>query len=353
MISDGRIADCPLEKIRCAHCGLIRFLEPLSAAAVMAIYATNYGLPSVVGVGEDKRGEAYANVVGSMIEARSDIERVLDVGCGTGSMLRFLVAEKPNIQAVGVDPARSEKISRITDNLTLLSGDADTALDEAALFDVVVSINTIEHTADPFEFLVALRRRVRSGGQIIVICPASEPANCELLFYDHLWTFSPEALARIANRINLSVRVHRLLEAPLTGFQMFVLGSGQPASASSQTEVRADAAVAYLKAWQSLDGVLGAALNNAGGKVQMFGAGQMAALLRAYAPRAFSRVSRLVLDRPEEAWPLGRIEAYKPQEHSKGWVTLVGVHPSVQDAVADRIRRDGGVAITFPAEIRT
>jgi len=353
MISDGRIIGCPLEKIRCARCGLIRFLEPLSTAAVAAIYATNYGLPLVVGVGEDKRGEAYASVVGSIIEAGSDIKEVLDVGCGTGSMLRFLIGQNPNIQAVGVDPARSEKISRITEKLTLLSGDADTALDEAARFDVVVSINTIEHTSDPFEFLLALRRRVRSGGQIIVICPASEPANCELLFYDHLWTFSPEALTRIANRVDLSVRVHRLLEAPLTGFQMFVLGSDQPPTASPQTEAKADAAVAYLRAWQSLDGVLSAALDNAGGKVQLFGAGQMAALLRAYAPRAFSRVSRLVLDRPEEAWPLGRVESYKPQEHSNGWVTLVGVHPSLQDAVADRIRRDGGVAIAFPAEIRT
>lgn len=362
MISDGRILNRPLEKIRCSHCGLIRFPEPLGAADVAAIYTSDYQLPTVVGAGEDQRGMAYADLVASVIDRESGVKRVLDVGCGSGAMLRALAAKRADIRAVGVDPARTEKHTAIGHNIDLYSGNADSALDDKAIFDVVVSINTIEHTADPTGFIKELKARVFPGRPIIIICPASQPANCELLFYDHLWTFTPEAFQLIATQTGMDIRSHHILQAPLAGFQMFVLDDrGSSPSRLGGIGLgggglrgigESSSAVAYLKAWQSLDRYFNTALDDRDDPVQMFGAGQMAALFRAYAPAAFARVRRLVLDRPNEAWPLGPIEAYDPKQNAEGWQTLVAVHPSAKQLVVDRIRDDGGVAISAPDTIR-
>ena len=78
----------------------------------------------------------------------------------------------------------------------------------------------------------------------------------------------------------------------------------------------------------------------------------MAALLRAYAPRTFAMLKRFLLDHPEEAWPLGTAVRYDGLTTLDGWATLVAVHPSAQNAVAARIRGDGGLAVTLPAGIK-
>ncbi|WP_431269965.1 class I SAM-dependent methyltransferase [Dankookia sp. P2] len=57
--------------------------------------------------------------------------------------------------------------------LQLMAGDA-AALDGLlgdAQFDLIVSLETIEHLGDPVGFLQALRRRCAPGGTIILSCP--------------------------------------------------------------------------------------------------------------------------------------------------------------------------------------
>src|ERR1700737_4689684 len=110
-------------------------------------------------------------------------------------------------------------------------------------------------------------------------------------------------------------------------------------------------AIAYLTAWKELDVSLERQLTVADKPAQAFGAGQMAALLRAYAPRSFARLKRFLLDHPEEAWPLGPAVRYDGANTLDGWVTLAAVHPSAQEAVAARIRGDGGMAVTLPSTI--
>jgi SAM-dependent methyltransferase len=219
-------------------------------------------------------------------------------------------------------------------------------------FDVVISINTIEHTPDPAQFLATLGTLMAPGGQVIVICPTTEFANDELLFFDHFWSISPPAMTSFAARSGLQIVGHRGLAAPLTGFQMFSFA--RPACAGSEAAI-ADVSpdvIAYLDAWKELDAALERQLMAANKPAQAFGAGQMAALLRAYAPRTFAMLTRFLLDHPEEAWPLGPAIRYDGLSTLDGWTTLVAVHPSAQNAVAARIQREGGFAVTLPAAIK-
>ena len=215
----------------------------------------------------------------------------------------------------------------------------------------MVSVNTIEHTHDPAAFLAALSARLRPGGRAVIICPVARPANCELLFFDHLWTLSPAAFAAFAAAAGCHVSKSFTLGGSLACFQAFLVEPGNSADEQAQPADPSDA-VSYLKAWQMLDGSWCNRLDTLLGPVQIFGAGQMAAVVRAYAPRTWLRAERLVVDDPADAWDLGRVERYVPGEHARGYRTIVAVNPLAKAALADRIRRDGGTPLVMPDTIR-
>jgi len=353
MLSDGRIVARPLDKLRCPGCGLIRHRHPPDAAEISAIYSGAYGLPALTGTGEQFRGKAYASAILDALGKPAPDLRILDVGCGSGAMLRAL-SERPeagSFQLTGIDPALPAALAQADGRLTLLRGFPDSALAGHGRFDVVISINTIEHTSDPPAFLSTLKALMAPEGVAIVVCPTTEFANDELLFFDHFWSISPAAMAGFAASAGLRLISRAGLAAPLAGFQLFRFSGEKSASAIAGEQPSSDA-IAYLTAWKELDVFLERQIAEVNKPAQAFGAGQMAALLRAYAPRTFARLKRFLLDHPEEAWPLGPAVRYDGQNTLDGCVTLVAVHPSAQDVVAARIRGDGGMAVTLPSTIQ-
>lgn len=360
MLSDGRVLPVSLDKLRCPGCGLVRHRRRLDPEEVRAIYADGYSLPQMTGAAESARGRIYAHTIVQALGRFAAGSRLLDVGCGSGAMLRALFDMEPAVSLVGIDPAFPSPETLDGGRLRLLRGLPERDLAGGAMvFDAVVSINTIEHAASPVAFLSGLRGLLRPGGGLVVICPAAMPANNELLFHDHLWTIPPAAMARFAAAAGLRVRMHRFLEGALAGFQLFRLVPSDDAVQLMLDDgfwdcgVAGDAA-AYLDAWRALDGWLMREIEARPLPVQMFGAGQMAALLRAYAPGAWARVERLVLDRPEDAWPLDRLPVlrYDGAGCAQGWTTILGAHPAAQATLTARIRADGGVPLALPEAIR-
>ncbi|WP_197521068.1 class I SAM-dependent methyltransferase [Bradyrhizobium icense] len=354
MLSDGRIIARAIDKIWCPVCGLVRHRYPPAAAEISAIYSGAYGLPALTGAGEQARGRAYAAAIVDAIGARQTGLRMIDVGCGSGAMLRALSECEggASFRLIGIDPALPRALAQAGERLTLMRGFPDRELAGHGPFDVVVSINTIEHTPDPAQFLATLETLMASDGQVIVICPTTEFANDELLFFDHFWSISPAAMISFAARSGLQLISHKELAAPLAGFQLFRFARSTFAGSEvAGIDVSPDA-IAYLNAWKELDASLEQQLAAAKLPVQAFGAGQMAALLRAYAPCTFAMFERFLLDHPEEAWPLGPAVRYDGFDTLVGWATVVAVHPSSQLAVAARIQSDGGFAVTLPAAIK-
>jgi SAM-dependent methyltransferase len=351
VLSDGRIVRRPLDKICCRECGLVRHRTRLTDTEVGKIYATDYSLPMRAGSADEARGRVYAAIVAEAIGGMDNCRRFLDVGCGSGTMLRALLGLGRETSFWGVDPALPSPIVELDDRLTMVRGTLATAGAEWEAFDAIASVNTIEHSADPIAFLRDLGDRLRSDGRIVVVCPAACPANIELLFFDHLWTITPAAMACFADRAGLDIVTCRLLGGASFGFQLFVLEKSAAAQGGIAIGSSGDFG-SYLGAWRGLDEAWSAELADVSRPVQAFGAAQMAALLRGYAPRTWEQVERLVVDDPAEAWQLGSVVGYEPAVHSGGWVTLVAVHPAAQEAVAARIRADGGHPVVLPISIR-
>jgi hypothetical protein len=77
-----------------------------------------------------------------------------------------------------------------------------------------------------------------------------------------------------------------------------------------------------------------------------FGISEAAGLLRAYAPRTWSRVERCVADDPESD-AFGTLPVDEYRRVVTPMTLLLGVRPPSQTAVAARLRADGHVPITW------
>ena len=99
--------------------------------------------------------------------------RVLDVGCGNGSMLALPLARR-GLQVTGIDiDARSiehaERLAKDLAGATFICGDV--AELKAEKFDVVVLAEVLEHMTEPRSLLAESVKHLKESGIVIVTVP--------------------------------------------------------------------------------------------------------------------------------------------------------------------------------------
>lgn len=100
---------------------------------------------------------------------------VLDVGCGTGEILKRIHRRYPEVSLTGVDI--SEKMLevakvKIGNKATLLWADAEMLPFSDATFDLIVCSDSFHHYPNPQKVLAEFRR-VLKGGSNLLICDYS------------------------------------------------------------------------------------------------------------------------------------------------------------------------------------
>jgi SAM-dependent methyltransferase len=91
---------------------------------------------------------------------------VLDFGCGTGSNFAELLARRPNVRYIGVEPlpAAAEQARRTLPGAEIINAPAyDLQVDPA---DAVASFSVLEHVVDRPRYFAAAARHLRAGGRI-------------------------------------------------------------------------------------------------------------------------------------------------------------------------------------------
>jgi SAM-dependent methyltransferase len=108
--------------------------------------------------------------------------RLLDLGCGTGGVLREIAPERP---CVGLDrSALALRICRDKGFRELARGDLSALPFAPASFETVIALDVIEHLDDDVGFLRQAARLCAPGGRMIVAVPAFQ-----LLWSQHDETF--------------------------------------------------------------------------------------------------------------------------------------------------------------------
>lgn len=114
--------------------------------------------------------EATARETIKRLNLRSS-DRLLDVGCGTGTLLQYLSEQHPVTQLSGVDPVKEMlEVARrkLSTAIDIREGWATQLPFPEEEFDVVVSCSVFHYITDPVAALKEIHRVLRPGGRLII-----------------------------------------------------------------------------------------------------------------------------------------------------------------------------------------
>jgi ubiquinone/menaquinone biosynthesis C-methylase UbiE len=131
--------------------------------------------------------------------------RVLDLGCGTGYLLRTLASHYVDaVQLVGIDAApemvRAASAATHDDRLTFAVGVAEHIDYPAETFDLIVSTTSFDHWSDQQAGLRECARVLRPGGRLVLVDQFS-------------WWLLPTMLTSRRRKARTRRRATRLLRA--------------------------------------------------------------------------------------------------------------------------------------------
>jgi ubiquinone/menaquinone biosynthesis C-methylase UbiE len=141
--------------------------------------------------------------------------RVLDVGTGTGALLRDIEKHAPTARVLGIDrsvgmlrlvPSRDSRLA-VMDAMSLALGTGS--------FDVVVMAFMLFHLSDPVAGLTGIKRILRPGGAVGTVTWAEDPLTAaEDIWNEELdaaGAASPTAVPRYHDLMNTPEKVTHLL----------------------------------------------------------------------------------------------------------------------------------------------
>jgi len=213
----------------CADCGL-RLTNPrLSEEHNNSLYGEAYfrgqgDEPSVdySALDADERSRAGENegIFEKIATLRpGKTTRVLDAGCGTGSLLTYLVRSGMT-SVMGVElSAYAADFAHQRSGAPVINGDLHHRSVDGHQFDVINATEVVEHLRDPMTFFARVRELLAPGGVFIY-----STGNVRSLYSralgrkwpymlpdGHLFFYSPETLQRYFRKVGLGILSRRTL----------------------------------------------------------------------------------------------------------------------------------------------
>ncbi len=111
-------------------------------------------------------------------------DRVLDLGCGTGTLIQNLLQIVPELEVVGLDPvAEMLDLARqkLPASVELKLGSATNLPFASHSFDVLVSTSAFHYMREPEQAIQEMRRVLKPGGRLMITDWCYDYLTCQLL----------------------------------------------------------------------------------------------------------------------------------------------------------------------------
>jgi 2-polyprenyl-3-methyl-5-hydroxy-6-metoxy-1,4-benzoquinol methylase len=217
----GETVRKPFRVVRCEGCGLLFVSPRLTAEENLALYDEAYfngkGFDGTVNYAQvDAHAELREGENGGVIDKIRALKphrdiRILDVGCGSGSLLRALDTAGYN-DVSGIELSEyASCLARQGTRAQVWTGDILTAPLAAGTIDVINATEVIEHLRDPLAFFQRVKELLKPGGVFLYSTGNARGIYARVLGKrwpylhpeGHLFYYSPQTLVRYFERVNL------------------------------------------------------------------------------------------------------------------------------------------------------
>ncbi len=117
------------------------------------------------------------------VTAGSVINKVLDIGCGTGDFLN--VCKKSGIEIFGIEPdSKARYLAKEILKVEILHPDQSEKIPDES-FDLITMWHVLEHVPDLKKQISELSRIIKKGGKVVIALPVYESYDAEV--YKEKW----------------------------------------------------------------------------------------------------------------------------------------------------------------------
>jgi len=113
--------------------------------------------------------QCYPYVLNTLLPIQ--FNNILDVGCGTGTVLHMILDEKPQVKAYGLDLSEEmlkKAKERLPKRVELVWGEAEALPYDNKRFDIVLMVGSLNYSINPEQTIKEAYRVLKSGGKLII-----------------------------------------------------------------------------------------------------------------------------------------------------------------------------------------
>lgn len=166
---------------------------------------------------EDEERLGYFTKRLERLESRTGVvqpgSRLLEIGCGTGILLREARSRGWQADAVELSAELAAKARANNPEATITTGDIQTFEPQGPPYDAVIALDVLEHVLQPLTMVENCRELLRPGGLLMIQTPntrsyraRNKGAKWDMLDPDqHINLFSPDALRVLLTTVGFDV----------------------------------------------------------------------------------------------------------------------------------------------------
>lgn len=162
-------------------------------------------------------GKIYIPLLTKFILDHIDLKsgnKVLEIGCGSGVLLKELENNRKDLIYTGIDPGKHPLESDL-DNIRIIR-DFFPSKEVSDKFDLIYSFCVIEHIEEVETFIAQIKNQLAQNGKLIIGVPDCEPflqnGDVSIFLHEHFNYFNKYSLCKLLREFDFKIESCEIIE---------------------------------------------------------------------------------------------------------------------------------------------